>query len=91
MGIHLPVQGTQVRSLVREISVCPGATNALAPQGWEPTRPGALEPQWLRSLHLEPVLHSREAATRDASQLPATGESPCTAMQTSATKDKLNN
>ena len=32
MGIHLPIQGTQVQSLVWEDSTCVGATKAHVPQ-----------------------------------------------------------
>ena len=52
LRIHLPMQGTWVRSLVQEDSTCHGATKpvpqllSLSSRAWEPQplKPGSLEP-----------------------------------------------
>ena len=51
--IHLPMQGTQVRSLVREHSTCCGTSNPVCQNYWVPIL------QLLKPACLEPMLHNR--------------------------------
>ena len=51
--IHLPMQGTQVRSLVREHSTCCGTSNPVCQNYWVPML------QLLKPACLEPMLHNR--------------------------------
>ena len=82
--IHLPVQGTQVQSLVRQDSTCLGATKAHGPQLWKPEC-------------LEPVLHNKrsyysekpENHKEEQPQL-TTRESPCKATKTQHSQRKEN-
>ena len=52
LRIRLPVQGTRVRSLVREGPTCRGATKPVYHNYW------AHVPQLLKRTHLEPVSHN---------------------------------
>ena len=54
LRIRLPMQGTQVQSLVREDPTCHGATKPGCHNYWSP------QPQLLKPARLEPVLrHER--------------------------------
>ena len=55
LGIHLPMQGTRVRSLVREDPTCRGATKPMHHNY------RACEPQVLKSKHLEPMLRNKRS------------------------------
>ena len=55
LRIHLPMQGTQVRALVREDPTCRGATRPVCHNYW------AWDPQLLKPVHLEPVLHNKRS------------------------------
>ena len=65
--IHLPVQGTRVRALVREDPTCSGAAKPVCHNYWA----CALEPvshnyracvlKLLKPTHLEPVLHNKRS------------------------------
>ena len=65
LRIHLPMQGTWVRALVREDPTCRGATKPVRHNYWacalEPASHNywACVPQLLKPVHLEPVLHKR--------------------------------
>ena len=51
--IHLPMQGTQLRSLVREDSTCCGTSKPVCHNCWVPML------QLLKPTYLEPVVHSK--------------------------------
>ena len=55
LRIRLPMQGTQVRSLVGEDHTCCGATKPVRHNYW------ACVPQVLKPAHLEPVLHNKRS------------------------------
>ena len=55
LGIRLPMQGTQVRALVREDPTCRGATKPVRHNYW------AREPQLLKLACLETMLHSKRS------------------------------
>ena len=61
------MQGTRVRALVREDPTCRGATKPVHHNYWayalEPTSHNywAREPQLLKPVHLEPVLHNKRS------------------------------
>ena len=67
LRIHLPMQGTRVRALVREDPTCRGATKPVRHNYWA----CALEPashnywacvlQLLKPAHLEPVFHNKRS------------------------------
>ena len=67
LRIHLPVQGTRVRALVREDPTCCGATKPVRHNYWacalEPTSHNywACMPQLLKPACLEPVLHNKRS------------------------------
>ena len=67
LRIRLPVQRTQVWSLVREDPTCRGATKPMRHNYWactlEPTSHNywARVPQLLKPVHLEPVLRSKRS------------------------------
>ena len=96
LRICLPMQGTRVRSLVREDPTCRGATKAMRRNyracALEPVshKYGAHVPQLLKPTHLEPMLcnkrsHRNEKPVhRKEEKLPlaATRESPCAATKT---------
>ena len=81
--ICLPMQGTQVWSLVQEDSTCCGATNSMCQNYWDHI------PQLLKPMRLEPVScdkrhHCYEKPTHCNSEqplLPATRESLSTARK----------
>ena len=79
---HLAMKGTLVRSLIREDSTCCGTIKAVCHNYWaralEPTGRNywAHKPQLLKLVHLEPVLHKKEA-TAMRSLHTATKSSPC--------------
>ena len=54
LRIRLPVQGTQVRALVREDPTCHRATKPVCHNYW------ARMTQLLKPLHLEPLLGSKK-------------------------------
>ena len=96
LRIHLPMQGTRVRALVREDPTCLGATGPVCHNYWacalEPASHNywACEPQLLKPACLEPVLcngrgHRSErpmCCREEWPPLAATGESPHTATGT---------
>ena len=97
LRICLPMQGTLVRSLVREDPTCCGATklmcqnySARAPQLLKPMRSRARMPQLLKPRRLEPVLrikrsHRNEKPAHRNEEwllLAAARESPRAAMKT---------
>ena len=55
LRIHLPMQATRVRALVREDPTCCRATKPVPHNYW------ACEPQLLKPTHLEPVLHNKRS------------------------------
>ena len=55
LRIHLPMQGTRVRALVREDPTCRGATGPVCHNYW------ARVPQLLKPAHLETVLHNKRS------------------------------
>ena len=55
LRIHLPMQGTRVRALVREDPTCCGATKAVHHNYW------AHMLQLLKPVHLEPVLRNKRS------------------------------
>ena len=67
LRIHLPTQGTRVRSLVQEDPTCHGATKPMCHNYWacalEPTSHNywACEPQLLKPTRLEPVLLNKRS------------------------------
>ena len=67
LRIHLPMQGTRVRALVREDPTCCGATKPVRHNYWacalEPASHNywACVPQLLKPVHLEPVLHNKRS------------------------------
>ena len=56
---HLPMQGTQVRALVREDPTCRGATKPMCHNYW------AREPQLLKPGHLEPMLCNKRSHRKE--------------------------
>ena len=84
LRIHLPMQGTQVQSLVWEDPTCRGATKPMCHNCW------AHVPQLLKPAPLEPMLcnkrshHNEKPAhhNKESTPLAATRESPCTATKT---------
>ena len=67
LRIHLPMQGTLVRALVREDPTCRGATKPVSHNSWacalEPASHNywAHTPQLLKPARLEPVLHNKRS------------------------------
>ena len=67
LRIHLPMQGTRVRALVREDPTCRGATEPVHHYYWacalEPASHNywARVPQLLKPARLEPVLHNKRS------------------------------
>ena len=67
LRIHLPMQGTWVRSQVQEDPTCHGATKLVHHNYWactlEPAGHNywARVPQLLKPVHLEPVLHNKRS------------------------------
>ena len=82
LRIRLPMQGTQVRSLIREDPTCCGATKPVCHNYWA----CALEPashnywacvlQLLKPVRLEPMLHNKRSH-HSKKLLTATKSSPC--------------
>ena len=64
LRIRLPMQGTQVRSLVREDTPCSGATKPVSHNDWACALEPASHSYWAQVLQLlkpaclEPVLHN---------------------------------
>ena len=89
LRIHLPMQGTRVRALVREDPTCCRATKPMTPQLLS-LRSRAREPQLLKPAYLEPVLRNKRShrhekpAHRNEEQPPLTitRESLCAATKT---------
>ena len=71
IGIHLPMQGTQVWSLVQEDSTCCRATKPMGLDYWACTLEpkscnyGACMLQLLKPMHLEPVLCSKRSHSNE--------------------------
>ena len=104
LRILLPMQGTQVRALVREDPTCHGATKPVRYNYWT----CALEPashhywacvlQLLKPVHLEPMLHNKrshhnEKPAHHNKELPllaTTRESPRAAMKTQCSHKSTN-
>ena len=96
LRIHLPMQGTRVRALVREDPTCRGAARPVSHNYWacalEPVTHSywARMPQLQKSAHLEPMLRNKrrrcneKPVHRNEEQplLAATRESPRAAMKT---------
>ena len=96
LRIHLPMQGTRVRSLVWEDPTCRGATKPMHHNYWacalEPVSHNywAHVPQLLRPAHLEPMLCNKRSHRNEKpvhhneewSLLAATRESPRAATKT---------
>ena len=67
LRIHLPMQGTQVRALVREDPTCYGATKPVSHNYWactlEPVSHNywARVPQLRKPTHLEPVVYNKSS------------------------------
>ena len=65
LRIHLPMQGTRVRSLVQEDPTCRGATKPVHHNYWACALEPACRNYWalmlqlLKPTHLEPVFHKR--------------------------------
>ena len=85
LSIQLPMQGTQVQSLVAEDPACHGETN----QPREPKQlslcSGALEPQLPKPTHSRAQSHRDEKAMHHNQEQPpiaTTRESPCAAKKT---------
>ena len=82
LRIHLPMQGTQVRSLVQKDPTCRGATKPVCHNyqacALEPASHNywTRVPQLLKPTHLEPVSATREA-TAVRSLRTSTKSSPC--------------
>ena len=72
MRIHLPMQGTWIKPLVREDSTCCRATKPSAPQRVKPDR----------RAHGTAMRRSPSIATRECLPLAATRESPHAAIKT---------
>ena len=103
LSIYLPMQGTGVRTLVREDPTCGGATKPVHHHYWawalEPVSHNywARVPQLLKPAHLEPVLHNKRShryekpAHRNKEQplLAATRERPHAATKTQRSQ-KIN-
>ena len=104
LRIHLPMQGTWVRSLVWEEPTCHGATKPVHHNYWagtlEPVSHDywACVPQLPKPVHLEPVLcnkrsHRNEKPMHHNEEQPllaATRESLCTAMKTQQSQKWMN-
>ena len=98
------MQGTRVRALVREDPTCHRATKPMCHNYWacalEPASHNywAHVPQLLKPMHREPVLHNKrshcnEKPTHRSEEWPplaATRESPCAAMKTQRSQNKIN-
>ena len=69
LRIRLPMQGTQVRALVREDPTCRGATKPVVPQLLKPAR-------------LEPVLRNKRSHHNEKPPLATTRESPHASTKT---------
>ena len=103
--IHLPMQGTRVRALVREDPTCRGATKPMHHNYWACALKlashnyWACMPQLLKPARLEPVLHNKRSdrnekpAHRKEEQPPlaATRESPCAATKTQRSQKWIKN
>ena len=82
LRIRLPMQGTRVRSLVREDPMCCGATKPVRQSYWacalEPVSHNywARTPQLLKPTHLEPVLHNEKPPAMRSPHI-ITKSSPC--------------
>ena len=82
LRIHLPMQGTQVRALVRGDPTCHGATKPMRHNYWacalEPASHNywAHVPQLLKPTRLEPVLHNKRSHHNEKPAT-ATKSSPC--------------
>ena len=84
LRVHLPMQGTWVRALVREDPTCHGATKPAIHNYW------ARVPQLLKPAHLEPVLGNKRSHrngkpahhNEEYPLLAATRESPRAATKT---------
>ena len=89
--IHLPMQGTQVRSLVQKDSTCCRATKpvccndgACVPQPTQPLAPGALVALQREAI----VIRSQGTTMKSSPPLAATRESLQAAKKTQGTKNK---
>ena len=104
LRIHLPVQATQLRSLVREDPTCHRATKPVHHNNWactlEPTSHNywahmlqLLKPTWLDPVLCNERSHPNEKPTHCNEEQPplaATRESPCTATKTQCSQKKQN-
>ena len=95
LRIHLPMQGTRVRALVREDPTCRGAAKPVHHNYWACALEPACHNYWAHALqllkptHLEPMLRNKRShcnekpAHRNEEQPPlaTTRESPCAAMK----------
>ena len=91
LRVHLPVQGTQVRALVREDPTCHGATKLARRNYWacalEPASHNywACVPQLLEPACLEPVLCNKRSHCNEAKATPQQ-EKPLQLSPRTATK-----
>ena len=83
--IRLPMQGTQVQSLVREDPTCRGATRPVRHNYW------ARVPQLLKPERLEPVLRNKKSHRDEKPALTTTRESPRAAMKTRHSQNNFLN
>ena len=98
LGIRLPMQGTQIRSLVREDPTCRGATKPVRHNYWacalEPASHNywAHVPQLLKPVHLEPVLHKRShrATARNGPHSTQLEKTPRSNEDPTQPKSKIN-
>ena len=104
LRIHLPVQRTRVRALVREDPTCCGATKPVRHNYWacalEPSSHNywARVPQLLKPVRLEPVLRNKRShrnekpahRNKEEPQLTATRESPHSATKTQHSHKSIN-
>ena len=105
LRIHLPMQATQVRSLVQEDPICHGATKPMRHNYWdcslEPASHNywARVPQLLKPACLEPVLRNRRSQRNEKPThcneewppLAATRESPTQQQRPNTAKNKYIN
>ena len=102
LRIHLPMQGTPVRALVREDPTCRGATKPMCHNYWactlEPTSHNSWTrmPQLLKLTCLEPMLHDKRShrnekpayLNEEEPPLATTRESPHAATKTQHSQNK---
>ena len=100
LRIHLPMQGTQVPSLVWEDLTCCRATKPVRHNYWSPqaTTTEACKPRLLKLTHLEPVLRNKRShrnekpvhRKEEQPPLAATRDSPRAAMKTQRSQKLIN-